>query len=222
MTEGERRRQAAATRRYLARIKAEDPERWAKHLARLAKKNKRWHARHPEWSDNYYAKNRARILAQLERRRRMRGVPTRAERSAAIAKAKAERRAEREAERAALAEQRREARRAYGRAYAKRYRAIDPDRKREQDRRYRAANKAKVLALGKILKQRARARGYRWKPTPEYLARQQDRSRAENVKMTAAHRYLISVGLAESRGPSETSYDRRVAALRYARQLGIV
>lgn len=136
----------------------------------------------------------------------------------------AERQAEREARevaRALWALGARERRLEVYRQNSKRYRALNPDKKREQDRAYRAANREKVNAASKRRKAVAVARGYRYKPTPEYLERQRERSIEANLEVTAACQYLRSIGLMEWWGPQETTKERRAAALVFVRQLGI-
>jgi hypothetical protein len=145
----------------------------------------------------------------------MMGIPSREEKMAVNAlRREAERearRAEREVERAA----RRERRREIQRLAVQRWRATHPDEKREYDRRYRVENKERVLAASAMRKARAKARGYRWKPTTEYI----ERERAKNT----AFRYLAKeLGLVEWWGPRETYEARREAAYAYAKENGLI
>lgn len=175
-----------------------------------------------ERSRNYYIKNRDRLREASRqyatRRRRLKGVPCKREEMEARARAKEELRLAREAQRAALAEQRREARLETWRRNARTYRALHPELKREQDRRYRKANRDKVQAGQKIRKQRAAQRGYRWQPKAEYRERQ----RRRNLAITAAFQYLCSIGLAQWWGPRETTNERREAAYAYVKAQGLV
>jgi hypothetical protein len=155
----------------------------------------------------------------------MMGIPTRDERRAATVAAEAERRLareaarlEREAARAAAAEERRQRRLEYNREYSRRYRAADPQRKREQDQRYVAAHKDAVRAGKAMRSARAKARGYKWNPTAQYLAKR----KATEDAITAAVAYLRSVGLFEWWGSKETTEARRNAAYAYVRDQGLL
>jgi hypothetical protein len=131
-----------------------------------------------------------------------------------------ERRLARQVERAALAEQARERRRQAQCEVARRFRALHPDKKREQDQRYRASNREKVRTQRETWKQRAKAEGRlkSWKPPPESIERRRERENA----VTAAVAYLRSVGLFEWWGSKETTAARREAAYVYVREQGLL
>jgi hypothetical protein len=138
----------------------------------------------------------------------MMGIPTREEKKAAT-KASRERlagghRAALEAKRAA----KRERRRQLQAFFSRQYRVLYPEKKRESDRRYRAANADKVAEAKRLRKVRAKLRGYRWYLTPKHI----DEKRAAS----AAVAYLRSVGL------MEWGSIRPDVALAYVREQGLL
>lgn len=170
----------------------------------------------------FLERQRERQIERMRQRRRMMGVRSREEKREARERADAERRLAREAEREARRETARERRLEQYRINAKRYRALYPEKKRAQDRHWRAENKEKDQAANRARKLKAWERGYRWKPTEQSIKRQREYARLENIATTAAHRYLVSVGLTPWFGPRETTVARRRAAFLYAREHGLL
>jgi hypothetical protein len=217
-----RRMRMEQQRRRMERLKAADGTALAAERERHREANKRWMEGNGQ---SYYAKNRDRILERKRQARRLRGIPTKQERSRAAEErrlAKEAERAARKAERAARKAETPEARRERWRLQTKAYRARHPDKKREQDQRYVAKHKEKVREWRIARKARAKERGYRWKPTAEYKERHRVYEIKRNLVMTAAVRYLRSLGLTEWWGPQETTALRREAAYRYAKQHGLI
>lgn len=204
-------------RRRQARLKS-DPVAYAADREYHREATRRWKAEHP----TYYAANRERILEANRQRRRLRGAIPLEELREQQQRVKLERQLAKEAARAKKLAASRQRKLERYRKHARLYRMLHPERKREQDRRYRANNKEKARAAEKIRKERAKARGYRWMPSAKARERHREYSRAQNVLVTAAHQYLISVGVAEWWGPRDTTQTRRKAAFHYAKENGLL
>jgi hypothetical protein len=105
----------------------------------------------------------------------------------------------------------------------RKFRALHPDRKREQDRRYREKNRAKVRAYKKLYRKHYKPPpGYRYIPSPRARETIRQYAKGQNLKVTAAAQYLRSIGVLEWWGPQETTRERRMAAYAYVRKIGLM